>query len=95
METILTFDEKIFSKDAVLSTCYWCADRISSEVTEKDGNILVSLCSKKGIPVEDAMIDEFKAMVVHNQLRHQLKERFAAIESTIIAKAFRPVSRGE
>ena len=95
MEKILQFDEKIFSKDAVLSTCYWCADRISSNVMEKDGNIVVSLCGRKGYSVEGETLDEFKAMVVHNQLRHQLKEKFADTEATIIAKAFRPVSRSE
>lgn len=95
METILQFDRKIFSRDAVLSTCYWCADRISSNVTEKAGNIVVTLCGRNGCSVEGEIIDEFKAMVVHNQLRHQLKEKFADMEATIIAKAFRPVSRSE
>ena len=95
MKTTLQFDTKIFSKDAVLSTCYWCADRIVSDVTEKDGNIVVSLCGRKGCSIDDETIDEFKAMVVHNQLRHQLKEKFDDMDTDIISKAFRPVSRVE
>ena len=95
MSEVMMFDGKIFSKEAILSTCYWCADRMISDVTEKDGSIVVSLNGRDGIAIDSKAVDEFKTMAVHNQLRYQLKEKFAAMEAAIIEKAFRPVARSE
>lgn len=95
MGNTLVFDMKIFSKAAVLSTCYWCADRVISDVMEKDESIVVVLNGREGGVIDDKTLDDFKTMVVHNQLRHQLKEKFAAMETAIIEKAFRPVARSE
>ena len=94
MKKSLVFDGKVFSKAAILSTCYWMADKTVADISDHNGEIVVDLKGRNGFVVEASTIDEFKTMAVHNQLRHQLKEKFASLETAIIEKAFRPVSQG-
>ena len=89
----LTFDKKIFSKEAILATCYWCADRIIADVTTSGNSIAVVLKGRNGFEISESVIDEFKTMVIHNQIRHQLRETFGELEKAIIEKAFRPVNK--
>ena len=89
----IVFDSKIYSKDAILATCYWCADRIVAEIKEQDVGFIVRLKGCNGFVVDEHAIDEFKTMAIHNQLRYQLREKFASLETIIVEKAFRPVAR--
>ena len=84
-------DKKIFSKEAVLATAYWCAEHFVSDINDKGDVFSVELSSKDGHVIEDKDIENFKLMLVHNQMRHQLSQQFADLEATIVAKAFAPV----
>lgn len=93
MNDTLTFDKNIFSKESILATSYWCADRMITDVTTSDTNIIVALKGRNGFEIDESIIDEFKTMVVHNQIRHQLREKFSELEKAIVEKAFRPVAK--
>lgn len=93
MNVDLLFDEKIFSKEAVLATCYYFADKIVAEITTSNGNISVSLKGRDDFVIGESTVDEFKTMLVHNQIRYQLKIKFSDLEKIIIEKAFRPVAK--
>lgn len=92
MDNHLIFDKKIYSKEAVLATAYWGADRFVSDINEEGDFFTVVLSPKIGQDFTDKDVEEFKLMLVHNQMRHQLSKRFAELEATIVAKAFAPVS---
>lgn len=89
----LNFDKAIFSTDAILATVYWCADRIVADVRSTECGFLVSLNPREGLSMSQKDVEDFNMMVVHNQMRHQLSEKFAPIERAIIEKAFAPVSK--
>ena len=93
MKVNLSFDEKVFSKEAVLATCYCFADRMVADINSSRGSIVVTFVGRGNFVVDEKAIENFKTMVVHNQLRHQLKEKFGDLEKTIIEKAFRPINK--
>lgn len=88
----LVFDCNVYSLESIEATSYWCADRIVSDITIVDNNIVVKLTDKRGEEVDAAVVADYKMMVLHNQIRSQLQDRFAAIEKAIVEKAFRPVT---
>lgn len=89
---VVAFDNKVFSVSAVLATAYWCADRMVADIRQSDdGLINVDLKRLSGEGVSDADVNEFKLMLVHNQIRNQLSEKFSALETAIVEKAFAPV----
>lgn len=92
MNVKLSFDLKVYSVEAVLATAYWCADRIITDVSVSNAAIEVTLNGVGGRDIEKREIDEFKTMLIHNQIRHRLSVDFAPIERAIIEKAFSPVS---
>lgn len=88
----LTFDASIFSSDALLATGYWCADVATLGITSKEGTYLLTITALEGRDLDQAFIDSFNLMVVHNQIRANLKQVFAALETAIVNHAFRPVN---
>ena len=91
-ESILFFDAQIFSSDALLSTGYWCADIAVMELEHaSDGKWRVVLKARKG-ELTQALVDDFQTMLVHNQIRQNLRQAFSQMETAIVERAFRPVS---
>lgn len=88
----LSFDAKVISAEAVLATSYWCADRIVADITQDGEVVKVSLSGRSGTEVTSRDAEDFKVMAVHNQIRKQLANQFAAMETAIVQKAFAPVS---
>lgn len=95
MPKILEFDNAVYSLDAVLATAYWCADTAIVEVNQKENLISAKLSPRTGKMLDPSFIETFQTMVVHNQIRHRLEEKFAPLEKIIIEKAFAPVSSKE
>lgn len=91
MSKDIRVDGGVFSKEAVLSTAYWCADKMVADITCDGKDFVVHISGRGGCELQDADIDGFRAMLVHNQMRHQLSERFAELETAIVNKAFSPV----
>lgn len=87
----IVFDGKVISKEAVLATCYWCAEKMVADVSLEGESVCVDLKGVGDYVMTDADIDDFKTMAIHNQLRHQLLSQFAALETAIVEKAFAPV----
>lgn len=87
----VVFDKAMYSKEAILATVYWCADRIVADVSDAGTMYSVSLSARGGNDLSRGDVEQFKAMVVHNQIRHQLSERFSDLETAIVQKAFSPV----
>ena len=77
----------------MLATCYYFADKIVAEIATSNGNISVSLKGRDDFVIGESAVDEFKTMLVHNQIRYQLKTKFSDLEKAIIEKAFRPVAK--
>ena len=93
MKTIeLTFDASIFSSDALLATGYWCADVVTLGITRKESTYLLTITALEGKDFDQAFVDSFNLMVVHNQIRENLKQVFAPLETAIVDYAFRPVN---
>ena len=92
MNNKLSLDPKVFSLEAVMATAYWCADKMVADITTSDEGINVVLKGVAGRCVDEHDIDEFKTMLVHNQIRQRLSVEFAPIEKAIIEKAFSPVT---
>lgn len=89
----LDFDSSIFSIEALLNTGYWCADKAVLEIKEEGKSYKVVLTSKDETELTAQFFDDFKTMLVHNQIRANLKNIFADIEKTIINRAFRPIAQ--
>ena len=92
MSVKLSFDSNVYALEAVMATAYWCADKMVADVSKSPTSIDVTLKGVGGHQIEDREIDEFKTMLIHNQIRHRLSVDFAAIEKAIVEKAFSPVS---
>ena len=92
MSVKLSFDSNVYALEAVMATAYWCADKMVADVSTSTSSIDVTLKGVDGRQVEDREIDEFKTMLIHNQIRHRLSVDFAPIEKAIVEKAFSPVS---
>lgn len=89
----MDFDLAVYSKEAILATAYWCADKCSADI-----RVVGSQCHVKLSPIGSAVIDgafeeRFRAMVIHNEIRAKLKAAFAPLETAIIQKAFAPVTQ--
>ena len=95
MPEILKFDNSVYSLDAVLATAYWCADTAIVEIDQKDNMICAKVSPRIGKTLDPSFFETFQTMVVHNQIRHRLEEKFAPLEKIIIEKAFAPVSSKE
>lgn len=89
------FDNSVYSLDAVLATAYWCADKAIVDVNQKDGVICARVSPRNGKTLDSSFFEAFQTMIVHNQIRHRLEEKFAPLEELIIEKAFAPVSSRE
>lgn len=89
----LEFDLAVYSLDAVLATTYWCADKVTVKITKDEKYIYAEITPHVGVSLDPSFYDTFQSMVVHNQIRKQLEEKFMPLEKIIIEKAFSPLSK--
>lgn len=88
----LKFNVSIFSADALLNTIYWFANKAKGELTRCGDEFVVTLTAIEKT-LEQTDVDSFSAMAIHNQIRFQLKQTFAELETTLVERAFRPVTQ--
>ena len=93
MATEIRFDANVYTREALLATAYWCADRALAEILSAGSFFVVRLSLTGGKDVDQALAEEFQTMAVHNQIRHQLKNAFGDLEKVIVEKAFSPISK--
>jgi His-Xaa-Ser system protein HxsD len=95
--SLLPVDESLYSRDAVLRTCYWYTDRCYVFVTRpQEGTLLVSLRVKDSLPTLDnprplqieSITGEFQNSLLDQQLRMDIEEQTRRIRGLIVAKAF-------
>jgi His-Xaa-Ser system protein HxsD len=88
-EVTLLVDETIYSRIAVLKTCYWFTNRCYIFISRHDEqHLAVRLASKpSGIGLA-AVAGEFENALLDHQLRFEIARETATIRELIVAKAF-------
>jgi His-Xaa-Ser system protein HxsD len=89
-EIVLGVDEKIYSRAALLRTCYWFTDRCYIFIS-RDGEERFAVHLRLKQPhtsVLDDIAGEFTNALLDFELRAQLERETATIRELIVAKAF-------
>ena len=85
----LTVDETIYSREAVLRTCYWFTDRCYLFVSRSAPDCLtVSVRAKPGRLALDAVAGEFANALLDQQVRLDIERETRTVRELIVAKAF-------
>ena len=88
-EITLLIDETIYSRLALLKTCYWFTNRCYIFVYRHDEQYLaVRLASKPHSRGLDAIAGEFENALLDHQLRFEIASETATLRELIVAKAF-------
>jgi His-Xaa-Ser system protein HxsD len=88
-EISVVVDEKIYSRGALLRTCYWFTDRCYIFISASDENRLkVHLRLKPGDSDLETIAGEFGNALLDFELRAELGKETATVRELIIAKAF-------
>jgi His-Xaa-Ser system protein HxsD len=88
-EITLFVDETIYSRIALLKTCYWFTNRCYIFVYRHDQDHLgVRLASKPGNGGLDQIVGEFENALLDHQLRFEIASETATLRELIVAKAF-------
>jgi His-Xaa-Ser system protein HxsD len=92
----LTVDKTIYSKAAVLRTCYWLEKEVVCNISETLNEWAVKLSLRNPAPTLDKpkvrpiddWIPEFHSALIDSQLRVEIQTETAAIRELVLAKAF-------
>jgi His-Xaa-Ser system protein HxsD len=88
-EITLLVDETIYSRIAVLKTCYWFTNRCYVFISRHDEqHLAVRLSSKRNGIGLAAIAGEFENALLDHQLRFEIARETATIRELIVAKAF-------
>jgi His-Xaa-Ser system protein HxsD len=88
-EISLLVDETIYSRIALLNTCYWFTDRCYIFIYRHDAQRLgLRITGKVGGPGVDAIAGEFQNALLDHQLRFEIDRETATLRELIVAKAF-------
>ena len=88
-EITLLVDETIYSRAALLKTCYWFTNRCYIFVYRQDERHLgVRLANKSGNGGLDSIAGEFENALLDHQLRFEIASETATLRELIVAKAF-------
>jgi His-Xaa-Ser system protein HxsD len=88
-EITLLVDETIYSRIAVLKTCYWFTNRCYVFISRHDEqHLAVRLSSKPSGNGLAAIAGEFENALLDHQLRFEIARETATIRELIVAKAF-------
>lgn len=95
---LLPIDELVYSRDAVLRTCYWYTDRCYVFISRPSGKgtLLISLRMKNLLPTLDnpcpvsleSVAGEFQNSLLDQQLRIDIELQTRAVREMLVAKAF-------
>jgi His-Xaa-Ser system protein HxsD len=85
----LLVDETIYSRSALLKTCYWFTNRCYVFISRHDKqHLAVRLASKPSSSALDAIAGEFENALLDHQLRFEIAKETATLRELIVAKAF-------
>jgi His-Xaa-Ser system protein HxsD len=85
----LVVDESIYSREALLRTCYWFTDRCYLFVSRSAPNqFSVHIRAKAGGPALGSISGEFENALIDQQVRKDIERNTARIRELIVAKAF-------
>ncbi len=88
-EIILLVDETIYSRIALLKTCYWFTNRCYIFVCRHDEqHLAVHLASKQSSRGLDGIAGEFENALLDHQLRFEIASETTTLRELIVAKAF-------
>src|SRR6266481_5889785 len=88
-EIILLVDEAIYSRSALLKTCYWFTDRCYVFISRIDErHFAVNLTAKPDGQALEAIAGEFENALLDHQLRFEIGKETAVLRELIVAKAF-------
>lgn len=88
-EMVLIVDESIYSKEALLRTCYWFTDRCYLFISRLGPNqFSIRIRAKsRGLRLE-SISGEFENSLLDQQLRQDIDRETARLRELIVAKAF-------
>lgn len=88
-EITLLVDETIYTRIALLKTCYWFTNRCYVFIYRHDDrHLAVHLASKPSGSCFDAIVGEFENALLDHQLRFEIANETATLRELIVAKAF-------
>jgi His-Xaa-Ser system protein HxsD len=88
-EKTLLVDQGVYSREALLRTCYWFTDRCYVFITRPDsGHYAVKLTQKPGAPALETVAGEFANALLDWQVRLDIQRETADLRELIVAKAF-------
>jgi His-Xaa-Ser system protein HxsD len=88
-EATLLIDETIYSKEALLRTCYWFTDRCYLFVSRAGPNkFSVRIRAKAGQPSLESISGDFENALIDHQVRQDIDRNTARLRELIVAKAF-------
>lgn len=94
---LLPINELVYSRDAVLRTCYWYTDRCYIFISRpQEGTLLVTLRAKHPLPTLDnpnpvpleTLTGEFQNSLLDQQLRIDIEVQTRGVRELLVAKAF-------
>lgn len=85
-------DASIYSKEAILETCYRLNKRYSVILEKYDSaNAEILISNYDSDECLTSIIDEFAKELVDQQIRHQINKETLDIRKMIVAEAFSPL----
>jgi His-Xaa-Ser system protein HxsD len=88
-ELVFIVDESIYSREAVLRTCYWFTDRCFLFVSRSvPGRLTISVRAKPGGEAVETAAGEFGNALLDQQLRLDIERETRGVRELIVAKAF-------
>jgi His-Xaa-Ser system protein HxsD len=88
-EITLLVDETIYSRLALLKTCYWFTNRCYVFIYRHDEQHLAVRLARKSSSIGlDAIAGEFENALLDHQLRFEIATETGTLRELIVAKAF-------
>lgn len=82
-------DKKIYSREAILRTCYWLTDRLYIFIADHSDKSFAVRFKPKHDPTRlEEMASEFVNALIENELRVQLSKESGSVREILVAKAF-------
>jgi His-Xaa-Ser system protein HxsD len=85
----LLVDESVYSREALLRTCYWFTDRCYLFVSRpSSGEFSVRIRAKTDGKALDTISGDFENALIDQQVRQDIERETARLRELIVAKAF-------
>jgi len=85
----LLVDESVYSREALLRTCYWFTDRCYLFVSRTDSGVFsVRIRAKADGKALDTISGDFENALIDQQVRQDITRETARLRELIVAKAF-------